>query len=414
MKFAFISTMCGAPWGGSEELWSHAAERLLAAGHEVHIGVLEWPARQPSMITGLGQTGAVLHMWPPPRNLRSRLKRKFFAHSDFAWLDKIHPDLLVISQGSNFDGVPCMLHALSQRIAYVPIAHMAASGCWPPSDESEAGARAYVGARLCCFVSEGNRRLTERQIAARLDRVEIVRNPFNVSYDANPAWPASNEPLQLACVGRLCADAKGQDLLLDVLSRPRWRDRTLRVRFFGDGPSRGHLQRLSNMLELESVDFAGHVGDIEHVWSQHHALVLASRFEGLPIALVEAMLCRRAALVPTPTCSTTPWSDCGFTAMNCGRWDRRRANRSAAVFRAIRWDDSSRCCWEKRVRRMWPARRNRRINAPRKTPNPRYCRFSHAPDRFSHCRHLFPPGMPEEVPRGPFRADREAGPDDRR
>jgi glycosyltransferase involved in cell wall biosynthesis len=297
MKFAFISTMCGAPWGGSEELWSHAAERLLAAGHEVHIGVLEWPARQPSMITGLGQTGAVLHMWPPPRNLRSRLKRKFFAHSDFAWLDKIHPDLLVISQGSNVDGVPCMLHALSQRIAYVPIAHMAASGCWPPSDESEAGARAYVGARLCCFVSEGNRRLTERQIAARLDRVEIVRNPFNVSYDANPAWPASNEPLQLACVGRLCADAKGQDLLLDVLSRPRWRDRTLRVRFFGDGPSRGHLQRLSNMLELESVDFAGHVGDIEHVWSQHHALVLASRFEGLPIALVEAMLCRRAALV---------------------------------------------------------------------------------------------------------------------
>lgn len=35
LRFVFISTMHGYPWGGSAELWSQAARRLRAAGHDV-------------------------------------------------------------------------------------------------------------------------------------------------------------------------------------------------------------------------------------------------------------------------------------------------------------------------------------------------------------------------------------------
>jgi hypothetical protein len=39
MHILFISTMEGTPWGGSEELWSQAALRLLEKGHRISASV---------------------------------------------------------------------------------------------------------------------------------------------------------------------------------------------------------------------------------------------------------------------------------------------------------------------------------------------------------------------------------------
>jgi glycosyltransferase involved in cell wall biosynthesis len=44
------------------------------------------------------------------------------------------------------------------------------------------------------------------------------------------------------------------------------------------------------------VRFAGHVNDGPGIWQTHQALVRPSRQEGLPLALVEAMLCGRPAI----------------------------------------------------------------------------------------------------------------------
>src|SRR5205807_6853109 len=50
-------------------------------------------------------------------------------------------------------------------------------------------------------------------------------------------------------------------------------------------------------LSLNNVDFPGFVSDVESIWKAHHALVLPSRTEGLPLALVEAMMCGRFGIV---------------------------------------------------------------------------------------------------------------------
>lgn len=45
------------------------------------------------------------------------------------------------------------------------------------------------------------------------------------------------------------------------------------------------------------VRFAGHVPDVVGIWRDHHALLLLSRYEGLPLAMIEAMLCGRPCIV---------------------------------------------------------------------------------------------------------------------
>jgi glycosyltransferase involved in cell wall biosynthesis len=53
------------------------------------------------------------------------------------------------------------------------------------------------------------------------------------------------------------------------------------------------LERLAQKLGLsDRVVFAGFCA-VEEIWASNHVLVMPSRYEGLPLAMVEAMLCAR-------------------------------------------------------------------------------------------------------------------------
>ena len=109
------------------------------------------------------------------------------------------------------------------------------------------------------------------------------------------AWP-DDAVFRLACVGRLSPKAKGQDLLLQVLAMPKWRERNIHLNFYGGGPCAEALSRMAKMLEVKNVSFVGHVAGVRKIWEENHALVLPSRYEGLPMAIIEALLCGRPVI----------------------------------------------------------------------------------------------------------------------
>jgi glycosyltransferase involved in cell wall biosynthesis len=188
-----------------------------------------------------------------------------------------------------------MLACSAERIPYLIIAQLNGEHLWPADRRATQLANAYSGARACFFVSKRNLELFQEQIGIRLSAARVVRNPYNVNFNAAPPWPTDREIWRLACVARLEPAAKGQDILLKVLSLPKWRERPLCLTFYGTGPFERSIRKLSD--GLASVEFAGHVSDVEGIWAKNHALVLASRYEGLPLALVEAMLCSRPSIV---------------------------------------------------------------------------------------------------------------------
>jgi glycosyltransferase involved in cell wall biosynthesis len=102
----------------------------------------------------------------------------------------------------------------------------------------------------------------------------------------------------MACVARLQTRAKGHDLLLQAFAAPQWRDRPLHLTFFGDGENRRGLEKLASLLGLDTqISFGGHVSRVQDIWRDHHLIAQPSRNEGMPLSLVEALMCGRPALV---------------------------------------------------------------------------------------------------------------------
>jgi glycosyltransferase involved in cell wall biosynthesis len=213
------------------------------------------------------------------------------------WLASFRPELVVISQGGTIDGLEWMNACRTRGICYVSVSHLSTDSLWPDARAAEEIAPLYESAACAFFVSENNRRVTEKHLGISLNRAKIVRNPFVVSFDNNVGWPANDGAFKLACVGRLGAEHKGQDLLFEVMREKKWRDRPLTISLVGEGHHRNTLERLAKMWDVTSIRFSGQVNDIESVWAAHQALIMPSRYEGLPLALVEAMLCRRMAIL---------------------------------------------------------------------------------------------------------------------
>jgi glycosyltransferase involved in cell wall biosynthesis len=316
--------MDGSPWGGSEVLWSQAATRLLAAGHDVYASVNGWP-EMPAALAELGRRGSIVERRPRVtpfwRRAVNRV-RKFFpgtASADPSWRKILgfRPDIVCISQGAAICGVDWMLRCLDAGIPYATICQANSENLWPDDSRAEKVRTAYKGCRLASFVSRRNRQLLESQIAEPLPKSEVVRNPFAVPYDVATQWPEPTEALRLACVARLDPKAKGQDLIIEVLAAEKWRRRGMSVSFFGSGSCSETLHRLVALHRLESaVTFAGHVENIVDIWKTHHAILLPSRYEGLPLALVEAMLCSRIGIVTDVAGNTEVLEDdvTGFVA----------------------------------------------------------------------------------------------------
>jgi len=299
-KYLFIAANELNRWAGSELLWTQAAEKLARRGNEVRVSIKDWGKTVPQ-IERLRSAGCRIFYRPAPSFI-TRQVRKIFPLPEYslkhvrAVADGV--DLVVISQGINNDGVHWMEAAKAAGRKYAVIAQAVHDYYWPMEDMVDRQAAGYEGASRAYFVSQGNIDVSRRQFATPLCNAKIVRNPFNVRYDARPPWPG--DPLQellLACVGRLEIGTKGQDLLLEVLSLSHWRERKVRVSLIGEGPNERVLRRRTEQLKLTSIQFLGYQDNIEEVWSRHHALVLPSRQEGMPLAVVEAMLCGRPCIV---------------------------------------------------------------------------------------------------------------------
>jgi glycosyltransferase involved in cell wall biosynthesis len=298
-RIIFLTTISG--WGGSEELWSRAAVDLAGQGFAVAASVVESDPLHPRL-RELQRRGVELCPRPTWYSWRrhpwSRLTSQNTDPAAYALKRLIgasSPALIVISAGTPFPPIELLELCARRDIPFAIIVQCNLDDGWRP-DAVAPRYRAVLGrARRCFFVSHANLRLAENQVGGAIANAEVVWNPVNLAPGVSPPWPpfGPEGEWSLACVGRLYPPQKGQDLLLEALALPQWSHRQWRLRFYGDGPMRNGIERLAEKLGLSArVSFPG-FAPVEQIWAGNHLLVMPSRFEGLPLAMVEAMLCAR-------------------------------------------------------------------------------------------------------------------------
>ncbi|MDJ0627697.1 MAG: glycosyltransferase [Rhodobacter sp.] len=150
--------------------------------------------------------------------------------------------------------------------------------------------RLYPRADKIVAVSEGVRdeMLANYQVPAA--RLSVIHNPFDIARLRTEGARKPTIALPddfFVTAGRLVPN-KGHEVLLHAFARHRNRDRALLV--LGEGAERPALETLARDLGIaDRVQLPGYVENPHAIISRATAYVSASRSEGFPNALVEAM-----------------------------------------------------------------------------------------------------------------------------
>lgn len=364
MRIAFI-TLSILPFAPNDLLWYRAAEELLLKGHQVLIAPLDWGGDNAVEYELIARQGALI-LWRP-RHERSRylavrqwqkLKHQITDYEKhWAPVGRFLPDLIVVNGPGTFYWctVPGLAgYLMGRRIPFVTISQGNDENTSLSSDTYLRARPLFENSGRCIFVSERNLEVARGQLCLHLPQALVFDNPPNLSdWDRIP-FPRGG--VRMAMVARLECAIKGQALVLRALTEEQWKTRDWELDLFGGGPDEAYLRDLIVFLGLqERVRLRGHVSDVRRIWEEHQVLVMGSSLEGKPLALTEAMLCGRPAVVTDVggNAELIDHGETGFIAESPTVTSLGRALNRAWLQQG-RWEEMGRRAHDVMLRRLQP------------------------------------------------------------
>ena len=314
MTILFITTMSSCNWGGSEELWYSTARYAIEQGNTVIVSSAFEKEIHPKLLE-LQNKGAILELLYPEKKVSiiTKISQKItrichnysnIPHQYFLYIQAIkkhNPSTILVSQGGTYDVLykPGFVWALQElKIPYFLLSHFNNEQYNYPYPHLQRIREIIRNAQKSFFISHRNLEVAKRQLAMpEFTNYEVIKNPCKIS-ESKPIPMPSFETVCFANIARLHCNTKGQDILLEVLSQKKWKERNWVLHLYGTGDDAQYLQELVVFYNLENkVFFKGFIDDIAKVWSYNHMLVLPSIGEGMPLTIIEAMMCGRSCIV---------------------------------------------------------------------------------------------------------------------
>lgn len=294
--------------GGAQTHVVELALGQLAAGYEVDvIAGLAGPAA-----TRLAAAGVPVRLVPALGSSRGRFSQRAAVGGVLDALRAVGPD--IVHGHSSNGGLAARLAARRLGLPSVYTAHgwpFQRGAAWSQRLASFAGefvAGHIGGAVICLTEAERARALRARVVPAK--RIWVIPNGLaDVSSELRRAHTLGGRPPVLVMVARF-APPKLQGELLGVLAEIA--DVPWTMRFIGDGPQLADCRAaLAGSPALQGrVDLLGHRDDVAELLASSDVGLLWSRYEGLPISVLEMMragICCVASDLPgTRTLFGTP------------------------------------------------------------------------------------------------------------
>jgi glycosyltransferase involved in cell wall biosynthesis len=291
MRLVFVDTgLTTPPTGGAHTFLAHLGAGLVARGHAVAVITVPGPARALAAALVTAGVAVKTDLWRPyhlPEERAARLAR---------WVNADPPDVYVVSVSG--DAGWLALPLLAPGVATVSIAHNDVAAFYAPLAHYAQYIDAAVG------VSRGIRDRLVGHCRVPPDRAHHV--PYGVrtlpAAAAARAWGRPAAPtLRVGYVGRVVHEQKRVFELVDLVRELVARGTIFSLDVVGDGADRPELERRLAAGGLTRwVRFWGWQSGpaLDERLGELDALVLLSDYEGLPVALLEAM---GRAVVPVVT-----------------------------------------------------------------------------------------------------------------
>jgi glycosyltransferase involved in cell wall biosynthesis len=217
-----------------------------------------------------------------------------------ALIGKLNPDVVVVSQGrieASSLGLMAAKRAGAYTISYIPMAHPVAM----VGSSFLAGVRDSINSRFyrlpdkIITISESSRRM----LLARGAKPEVVVVPNAVERpcmsprdreDFRGTHHIEKDTYVVAILGRIQFKQKGQDFALQAVASFRNRLSNFQFLIVGSGPDEEKLRNMIAKLSFEQqVRVLPWKEDLRAVYAGIDMLLIPSRFEGVPLVMLEAM-----------------------------------------------------------------------------------------------------------------------------
>jgi glycosyltransferase involved in cell wall biosynthesis len=295
----FISIMNGSPWGGSEEMWHHAALWMSQNNYRADVCCFDWPQKQDKLLQ-LMKAGCKLYLLPGKKETKSilgklKLKKALQAvpFADY--------EIVVINQGGWKDVTHWPFKKLYTRLPrYVLIFHnYNTSG--KLADGRINSLRKWVNNAHVNLAGAGKIFSVLKEIyGINAPRQDVLYNPVTFT-PPDTVIPFSISPenkIILSMVATLDKERKAQDILLKTLGQKKWKDRNWELNLYGDGKDKSILEKLVAELQLQSKVFLkGYTDNVKQVLRDSHVILQMTHIDAMPVSVVEAMAMSRPIAV---------------------------------------------------------------------------------------------------------------------
>lgn len=296
-KRIFIVTSIFEDFGGSETIWYYLVKQLPSSRYQIFFLKSNINRSHP-VFKDISNRGVLLVELEPNlgikdgKKIKSKLNHK--AANFCIHLEVYKPDLVIINQGINFDGLDFAHYCNEQNFQYITISNKAVDFFWPYPENRNDFKQFFIKSKVNYFVSNHNYQLTCEQFGMKIPHAERAIYPVKKHSEIIPL-PDLDDGVKFAVVGRLFLLDKGHDMLFRILSKPIWRNRRFKVSIIGTGSDDVTLKEFAQYLKLDSVDFLGYMNN-QTIWDHFHGLLLPSRNEGFPLVVQEAMAAGRIVI----------------------------------------------------------------------------------------------------------------------
>jgi len=300
MKLAFYSSI-GIPWGGSEVLWTDAALKALNQNHEILISVFDWP-QQHSRINELKKNGArIIYRRTFFPSIFERFKKKVLniflktgnKYTYHEYFNEFNADHIFfnLSGGDEIaiDRNDLFVFIKQTKIPYSVFYHSLSTKKYLNEEESSNFRFVLNKSSNNFFTSDMQIELLKNQLNCTINNAMILNHPLREIYFEKDI--VIKDHVDLGIIGSLITRWKGQDIVINILSKEKWRNLKFTLNIYGDGPDKEDLIMLIKNKGLKNkVRIHEYVDDVNKIFSENDLILIPSKQDSGPIVLFEAML----------------------------------------------------------------------------------------------------------------------------